>query len=79
MNTVISTAPHYGLLGTVVPYSGKLSREIFYKLEDNFYRLLTCAAEGCHAPKFRKENFCEQPQNLKIRKSFLPQKFPAVR
>ena len=37
-----------------------------------------CCAKGCHTPKFRAENFREQPQNHKIRKGFLPQKFPAI-
>ena len=31
-----------------------------------------------HAPKFRGENFCEQPQKHEIRKSFLPRKFSAI-
>ena len=38
----------------------------------NFCELLACAANGCHAPKFCRENFCEYLE------SFLPQKFPAV-
>ena len=32
-----------------------------------------------HAPKFPWENFCEEPRNLEIRESFLPQKFRAIR
>ena len=32
--------------------------------------------KDCHAPKFREENFCKQPQKLKIYESFLPRKFP---
>ena len=37
-----------------------------------------CHTKGCHTPKFRREIFCEQPQNRKIREGFLPRKFPAI-
>ena len=37
-----------------------------------------CCTKGRDTPKFRGVNFREQPQNRKIRKRFLPQKFPAI-
>ena len=36
------------------------------------------AIQRCHVPKFRGENFCKEPQNCKIPKSFLPRKFPTL-
>ena len=70
-----------------VPYSGKLSRE---KTFANWWKIhfsrrkrsriapFSCA-NGCHAPKFRRDNFHEQSQNHEIRESFLPRKFPTIR
>ena len=37
-----------------------------------------CRDKRCHPPKFRRENFREQPQNHEIRKGFLPEKIPAI-
>jgi len=56
-----------------------------YRIVGNFWgRKLSwiprfCCSKGCHAPKFRGEFFCKQPQNHEIRESLLPQKFPAIR
>ena len=59
------------------------SNFIAYRIAENFCeeKLLRNAhlfANGCHAPKFRRENFCKQPQNLKICETFLPKRFPAT-
>ena len=54
----------------------------FYKLvedtifaEKTFADCLLVQPTKHHAPKVRRENFHEEPQNLEIHKSFLPQKF----
>ena len=45
-------------------------------LWENFHGLLACAIKRCYVPKFCRENFREQPQNLKICESFFPQSLP---
>ena len=62
-----------------------------YRIAENFCQLVKkirfshrklsriarfCHTKGCHAPKFRRENFRESPQNREIRENFLPQVFP---
>ena len=41
---------------TILADSGELAESRIFH-EANFRRLLTCAANGCHAPKCREENF----------------------
>ena len=53
-------------------YSGKHFAN-WWKIQFS-QRKLSQIACFCHS-KFCKENFCKQPQNCKICKSFLPQKF----
>ena len=43
--------------------------------QKNFCEMLTNTAKWRHASKFRGENFYEQPQNLAICISFVPQSF----
>ena len=66
-------------------YSGKLLRKNLSQCSGkydfcgkSFCGLFTCAANGCHAPKFCRKSFHELPQNREICKSFLPQTFPSI-
>ena len=60
----------------------KLSRidEKYNFREENFCRLLAFAVpKDAMPPKFRRENFHEQPQNREICGSLFLRKFPAIR
>ena len=56
-------------------YFDTVKRETFANWWKVRYLLLAGAAKRHHTPKFHRENF---PQKLKICKSFLPWKFPAI-
>ena len=76
-NRKLSEAWYEAIIQQRETFEGENFRKIFSRRKLSGIGCL-CHAKGCRAPKFRGENFREQPQKLEIRGSFLLRKFPAI-